>query len=147
MKTLLSIVLVLIVASVASAQPPRGGKFGAGEGQFGDPAKMAEMRENMRQRWQTENQVPGPPPWAGRGMRMGGPRGPQNPFLGRGLQSPTDLRRGGPKREISVDNPNFRGRGRKFDNQSNETKRGGVKGKKFRGNNQVSKVIIVIKIN
>ena len=144
MRTFLSLMLVLVFAGAVMAQPPRDGRgrFGAGEGQFGDPAKMAEMRENMRQRWQDSKldteRVPGPP-WAGRNENCGY-RGPQPPFLGQG----TELRGRGPKGKISVDNIDNRGRGRKFDNKSDETKRGSAKSKKSGSNNKVRKVIVII---
>ena len=147
MKTVLSVVLVLIFASVVSAQPHRGGKFGVGEGKFGDPAQITLMRHRMRQALiddvDTEKKQPGPPPWAGKGMRLGGQRGPQPPFLGRSPLSRTHLRRGHPKDEVSGNNFDSRERRRRFDNQNDETKRGGIKSKKFRGNSKISKVIII----
>jgi hypothetical protein len=154
MKTFLSLMLVLVFAGTIIAQPPRDGrgKFGAGEGQFGDPAKMAEMRDSMRQRWQDSKldteRVPGPPPWAGQGMRMGGQRGPQNPFLGRCPQSfspkeGVELRGRDPKSKVSIDNIDNRGRGRKFDNKSHETQGYGSKSKKPGSNNKVGKVIVI----
>jgi hypothetical protein len=146
MKTFLSLMLVLVFAGVVMAQPPRDGrgKFGMGQGQFGDFSKMAEMRNK------DVPELPklGPPPWAGRGKRDGsgpppwagqsmrrGPRGPQCPFLDRGRD---------PKGKISIDNIDNRGRGRKFDNKSDETKRGSAKSKKSGSNNKVRKVIVII---
>lgn len=105
--SILSVVLVFAVATVASAQPPWAGKgggkfgwgqgkFGVGPGQFGDPRQMAEHRKERGEPKQMGKRpnfghVPpgarefGPPmsgnrPW-GPGMQRG-PRGPQGGFPG-----------------------------------------------------------------
>jgi hypothetical protein len=146
MKTVLSLVLLFSFVCVANAQPPRDGrgKFGMGQGQFGDFSKMAEMRNKDVPElpklgppsWagRGKQDGSGPPPWAGQGMRRG-PRGPQCPFLDRG----TD-----PKGKISIDNIDNRGQRRKFDNTSNETKGRGAKGKKSGGYNKGGKVVVII---
>ena len=139
MKVLLSLVLVLCVATVAWGQPPqRGpGKFGMGPGHFGDPAQITQMRHRMRQTLlmdEPEVRRPGPPPWAGRGMMQRGPRGPQSPFLGRGPRGQRhDFRRSGPKAEVSGHHRGHRGQGWQHRGPKFETGRRGFEKQNHRG--------------
>ena len=148
MKTVLSLVLVLAFASVVSAQPLRDGhgKFGMGPGKFGDPAKMARSWHDQKPE---VDKLPGPPPWAGKGMRMGGQRGPQPPFLGQppkgfGPKQGNDLRRGGPKHKIPGYNPNCGWRGWQSGNPVGPHKGCGFKGGKLEGSNKGITIIIKI---
>jgi hypothetical protein len=153
MKNFLAVVMVLCMASFVMAQPPQGqGKFGAGKGKFGDPAKMAEMHKKMMQRRELGDKPdvakrPGPPPWAGKGMRMGGQRGPQPPFLGQppkgfGPKQGNDLRRGGPKHKVPGYNPDC-GWGRwQSGNSVGPHKGRGFKGGKLEGSNKGITIII-----
>jgi len=145
MKTVLSLVLVVLMAGFVMAQPPQhGGRFGAGKGKFGDPAKMAEMRQKMMERWQADKpevaKRPGPPPWAGQGMRRG-PRGPQTPFPGRGFEGRSgpqrpDFRRGGSKFEVPNYHRGYRGQGWQYRGHKPEVKWGGPKKQNHRGHHK-----------
>ena len=148
MKTVLSLVLVLVFAGVISAQPPRDGhgKFGMGQGKFGDPARMAQLWRDQKP---DVDKMPGPPPWAGKGMRMGGERGPQPPFLGRGHQGfgpkkGTDLRRSGKGHKVSDYHPYHRGRGWQFGNPVGPHKGRSLKGRKLEGANKGLTITIII---
>jgi hypothetical protein len=71
MKTLLSLVLVVAMASVVCAQPPqdKGPKFG--------PKPQVKQEK-------PERPMMGPPPWARQGQRWGQTQGTERPFSGKG---------------------------------------------------------------
>ena len=149
MKTVLSVVLVLVFAGVTSAQPPRDGhgKFGMGRGQFGDPAHMAQMARLWHDQKPEGAKAPGPPPWSGKGMRMGGQRGPQPPFLGQpskdfGPKNGADLRRGGKNNKVPGYNPNCGWRGWEFGNSVGPHKGRSSKSGKLEGSNKSITIII-----
>ena len=128
--------VIIICATTVSAQPPWAGKskFGAGKGQFGDPAKMADVRHRMMRHRRGEDQPdvqrrPGPPPWAGKG-KMRGHRGPQRPFP----HKSKDFKRGDKKSKVSGHHRGNRGRGWQHGNNKPQIKGSSIKRRNNRGN-------------
>ena len=142
MKTLLSLVLVLCFATVALGQPPERKMTGP---EMWRAARMNQLKQIGSEAWEAQKKAmgmkrPGPPPWAGKGMRRG-PRGPQAPFLGRGPQGHgpkrgADLRGSDPKAEVSGDHRGHRGQRGEHGSHERNAKRHGAKKQDNRGDHK-----------
>jgi len=104
MKTLLSLVLVVVMAGVVCAQPPRekGPKFG--------PKPQVKQEKPEKPMWD-------PPPWARRGQM----RGPERPFQGQRYER-------GPAVHYRGPGPGWQGKSR-----YQQSFKGKTKGRKHQG--------------